>query len=197
LCHSTTDIRIIFIAGCEPEAVQEESSVNPWRKHVLVPLLLVAAPCFSLAQQSGAQPPVKGMASTVGLYVYPQKKQSATQQLTDEQQCYNSAKTQTGYDPNATAPAPKTKDQKSGNDNHDVAKGAARGAIVSGATGGDAAAGAKRGAIIGGIRSKREKKKDDEAKQQTEAKKTAPDKKQDDFKRAISACLDARGYSVR
>ena len=49
--------------------------------------------CFSIAQQSGVHPPVKGMASTVGLYVYPQKNQSATQQLTDEQQSYNSAKT--------------------------------------------------------------------------------------------------------
>jgi hypothetical protein len=137
------------------------------------------------------------MASTVGLYVYPQKSQNATQQLTDEQRCYNSAKTQTGYDPNAAAPAPKEKNKTSSSDGHDVAKGAAHGAIISGATGGDAAAGARRGAIIGGIRSKREKKKDDEAKQKTEAKQTMQEKQKDDFKRAISACLDARGYSVR
>ena len=159
-------------------------------------LLMAALFVPFAAAQTTQQKPVKGMASTVGLYVYPQKKQSATQQLTDEQQCYDSAKTQTGYDPNSVGPAPKTKGQENGND-HDVAKGAARGSVVSGATGGDAAAGAKRGAIIGGIRSKHEKKKDDEAKQQTEAKTTAKDKKQDDFKRAISACLDARGYSVR
>ena len=171
--------------------------MNTRLKHALVPLLVIAAPCFSIAQQSGAQPPVKGMASTVGLYVYPQKKQSATQQLTDEQQCYNSAKTQTGYDPNATASAPKTKDQKSGDDDHDVAKGAARGAAISGATGGDAAAGAKRGAIIGGIRAKREKKKDGNTNAQADTKKTAQDKQKEDFKRATSACLDARGYSVR
>jgi hypothetical protein len=171
--------------------------VNPRLKHALVSLLVVVAPCFSIAQQSGAQPPVKGMASTVGLYVYPQRNQSATRQLTDEQQCYNSAKTQTGYDPNATAPGPKAKSKTRSSDDHDVAKGAAHGAIISGATGGDAAAGARRGAIIGGIRSKREKKKDDEAKQKTEAKQTAQEKQKDDFKRATSACLDARGYSVR
>ena len=100
--------------------------------------------------------PVKGMASTVGLYVYPKNSQSATQQLTDESQCYTNAKTQTGYDPNTTttAAAPKKQDPKSGDD-HDMAKGAARGAIISGATGGDAAAGARRGAIIGGIKEKR------------------------------------------
>ena len=168
-----------------------------WPKYALVPLLIIAASSFSMAQQTGAPPPVKGMASTVGLFVYPQKNQSATQQLTDEQQCYNSAKTQTGYDPNATAPATKTKDQKSGNDDHGVAKGAAHGAIISGATGGDAAAGARRGAIIAGMRSKREQKKDAKSAQQTDDKKTAQDKKKDDFKRATSACLDARGYSVR
>lgn len=65
--------------------------------------LLLAAFCVPFATaQSGSQKPVKGMASTVGLYVYPQKQQSATQQLNDEQQCYDNAKTQTGFDPNAT-----------------------------------------------------------------------------------------------
>src|ERR1700753_3204750 len=94
---------------------------------------------------------VKGMASTVGLYVYPKNSQSATQQLTDESQCYNNAKTQTGSDPNTTttAAAPKKQDSKGGDD-HDMAKGAARGAIISGATGGDAAAGARRGGVLGG-----------------------------------------------
>jgi hypothetical protein len=136
------------------------------------------------------------MASTIGLYVYPQKSQSATKQLTDEQQCYNSAKSQTGYDPNATTTASsKSKTQKS-NDN-DVGKGAARGAIISGASGGDARAGARRGAVIGGIRAKREKSKDDKAQSQADAKKTAENEKKDNFKRATTACLEARGYSVR
>jgi hypothetical protein len=171
--------------------------VNSLPKYTLVPLLMVAAPCFCIAQQSGAQPLVKGMASTVGLYVYPQKNQSATQQLTDEQQCYNSAKSQTGYDPNTTAPAPKAKGKKGGADDHDIAKGAARGAMISGATGGDVAGGARRGAVIGGIRAKREKKKDDSTKAQADTKKTAQDQQKEDFKRATSACLDARGYSVR
>jgi hypothetical protein len=136
------------------------------------------------------------MASTIGLYVYPQKSQSAAKQLTDEQQCYNNAKSQTGYDPNATNTASsKGKAQKS-NDN-DVSKGAARGAIISGASGGDARAGARRGAVIGGIRAKREKSQDDKAQSQADAKKTAETQKKDNFERATTACLEARGYSVR
>jgi hypothetical protein len=151
------------------------------------------------AAQSGS-PPVKGMASTVGLYVYPKNSQSATKQLTDESQCYSNAKTQTGYDPNTTttAAAPKKQDPKSGDD-HDMAKGAARGAVISGATGGDAAAGARRGAIIGGIKEKRKEKQETEQtqKQADAAKTTTTQQPLDNFKRSMSACLDARGYSVK
>jgi hypothetical protein len=160
--------------------------------------LLLAAFCVPFAAaQSNSQKPVKGMASTVGLYVYPQKQQSATQQLTDEQQCYDSAKTQTGFDPNATTTGAKTPKSTSGND-HAAAKGAMRGATISGATGGDPGQGAARGAILGSVRAKRKAKEQSEQADKTaDAAKTQQQQKQDNFKRALSACLDARGYSVR
>jgi hypothetical protein len=160
--------------------------------------LLLAAFCVPFATaQSSSQKPVKGMASTVGLYVYPQKQQSATQQLTDEQQCYGSAKTQTGFDPNATTTAAKTTKPSSGND-HAAAKGAMRGATISGAVGGDPGHGAARGAILGSVRAKRKaKEQSEQAEKKADATKTPQQQKQDDFKRAMSACLDARGYSVR
>jgi hypothetical protein len=163
-------------------------------------LFLTGSVVGSLPGAAQSSPPVKGMASTVGLYVYPKSSQSATQQLTDESQCYSNAKTQTGYDPNTTttAAAPKKQDPKGGDD-HDMAKGAARGAIISGATGGDAAAGARRGAIIGGIKEKRKQKQETEQDQkQADAAKTATTPQPlDNFKRSMSACLDARGYSVK
>jgi hypothetical protein len=165
---------------------------------VLALLLTVSVVGSVPATAQSSAPPIKGMASTVGLYVYPKNSQSATQQLTDESQCYTSAKTQTGYDPNTTttAAAPKKQDAKGGSD-HDVAKGAARGAMISGATGGDAAAGARRGAIIGGIKDKRKQKQETEqTKKQADAAKTAT-QPLDNFKRSISACLDSRGYSVK
>jgi hypothetical protein len=160
--------------------------------------LLLAALCVPFAAaQSSSQKPVKGMASTVGLYVYPEKQQSATQQLTDEQQCYDSAKTQTGFDPNATTTGAKTPKSASGND-HAAAKGAMRGATISGATGGDPGQGAARGAILGSVRAKRKaKEQSEQADKKADATKTQQQQKQDNFKRALSACLDARGYSVR
>jgi hypothetical protein len=166
----------------------------------LLALFLTGGVAGSRPAAAQSNPPVKGMASTVGLYVYPKNSQSASKQLTDESQCYTNAKTQTGYDPNATttAAAPKKQDTKSGDD-HDMAKGAARGAIISGATGGDAAAGARRGAIIGGIKEKRKQKQETEQdqKQADAAKTTTTQQPLDNFKRSISACLDARGYSVK
>ena len=163
-------------------------------------LFLTGSVAGSVAAAAQSSPPVKGMASTVGLYVYPKNSQSATKQLTDESQCYSNAKTQTGYDPNTTttAAAPKKQDPKSGDD-HDVAKGAARGAVISGATGGDAAAGARRGAIIGSIKEKRKSKQETEQaqKQADAAKTTTTAQPIDNFKRSMSACLDARGYSVK
>jgi hypothetical protein len=160
-------------------------------------LLLASVYVPFAAAQTSAQKPVKGMASTVGLYVYPQKQQSATQQLTDEQQCYGNAKTQTGFDPNATTAGAKTP-KPSSSDDHAAAKGAVRGATISRATGGDPGHGAARGAILGSARAKRkEKEQAEQADKQAAAKKTQQQQKQDDFKRAMSACLDARGYSVR
>jgi hypothetical protein len=159
-------------------------------------LLLMAAGLSARAQANS--PPIKGMASTVGLYVYAKNGQSANKQLTDESQCYSNAKTQTGYDPNATttAAAPRKDDQKSGD--KPVAQGAARGAVISGATGGDPAAGARRGAILGGIKAKRKEKQDDQqAEKQADAAKTTSQQPLDNFKRSISACLDSRGYSVK
>jgi hypothetical protein len=160
-------------------------------------LLLMGNLASSARAQTNA-PPIKGMASTVGLYVYPKSGQTANKQLTDESQCYSNVKTQTGYDPNATttAAAPKKGDQKSGDKS--VAQGAARGAVISGATGGDPAAGARRGAIIGGIKAKRkEKQEDQQADKQADAAKTTAQQPLDNFKRSLSACLDARGYSVK
>jgi hypothetical protein len=159
--------------------------------------LLLMGNLASSAKAQSNPPPIKGMASTVGLYVYPKNGQSGSKQLTDESQCYSNAKAQTGYDPNTTttAPAPKKDDQKSGDKS--VAQGAARGAVISGATGGDPAAGARRGAIIGGIKAKRkEKQEDQQQEKQAEAAKTTA-QPLDNFKRSISACLDARGYSVK
>jgi hypothetical protein len=140
--------------------------------------------------------PIKGMASTVGLYVYPRNHQTNTQQLTDESQCYSNAKTQTGYDPNATTTAAAPKDTKQGGSN-DAAHSAARGAVISGATGGDPMTGARRGLMLGSIKAKRTQKEEQEQQQKQTQANAAAQQPLDNFKRSVTACLDARGYSVK
>ena len=160
--------------------------------------LCVAGVLAGAASPAGAQssPPIKGMASTVGLYVYPRNSQSSSRQLTDESQCYSDAKAQTGYDPNATSTSTaKPQDPKGGD--KPMAQGAVRGAVISGATGGDPAAGARRGAILGGVKAKRKDKKESEAEQKQAAAAKTASQPLDNFKRSLSACLDARGYSVK
>ena len=201
--------------------------------------LIVTASCFAIAalaqsqqpstpasaapvaQQSGA---TSSPAKSIGMFAYPKNQQSADQQLKDENECFASAKQQSGIDPQAPPPASKTDEQKKAEqqaaaDNAKQAKGgrvrgAARGAAGGAAIGAiaddeadkGAAAGAAAGTMVGGAKQRRANKA---AKQQA-AQATAQQQQQqetqakatyqqgiDTFKRAFSSCMDARGYSIQ
>ncbi|HKX59434.1 MAG TPA: hypothetical protein VJN00_08705, partial [Steroidobacteraceae bacterium] len=73
-------------------------------KSVLAAILLANA---GVAAAQGAAPAPatpapaasQSLAAQNGLFVFPAKGQDAAQQATDESQCYDWTKTQTGYDP--------------------------------------------------------------------------------------------------
>lgn len=139
-------------------------------------------------------------------YVFPKLGQTPEQQQKDEYDCYQWAAKQTGFDPIAaglqTPPAPAS--AKSGPDGSAV-KGAAKGAVVGvavGAIAGDAGKGAAIGAAAGGIGGKlrsrgnqQEAQQQQAAQAQTAAANTA--QRQQEYLKARSACLDAKGYSVK
>jgi hypothetical protein len=162
-------------------------------------------------------------ANKVGLYAYPGKGQSHDQQLIDESDCYNSAQQQTGVNADMPAPQPPSSadvqaaqaqaadaapQQKGGR-----ARGAARGAVggaVIGGIAGDAGTGAAVGATVGTVRGGRQQREANAAakdqasaqggaqvQQQYQSQKAAYDQQMNTFKRAFSACMDARGYSVK
>jgi Glycine-zipper domain len=156
------------------------------------------------AQSSQQNAPATGtnqasVAQSVGLFVYPKNHQTPEQQSTDESQCFASAKQQTGIDP--FAPPPSTSEAAKTTQGGAVkgsGKGAAGGAAI-GAIAGDAGTGAAVGATAGAIHGRRAQKK---AQQQAEQQAQASTQQQqaqatDTFKRAMSACLDAKGYSVK
>jgi len=161
--------------------------------------------CFALAQapvtastQPQATPAQKSPSAQIGLFVYPQKQQTPEQQAKDENECYSSAQKQTGIDPKAPPPPPQQAQQKKGGAVKGAAKGSAGGAAV-GAIAGDAGEGAAIGATVGAVHGRRQQKKankqaEQQAQQQTQAQQQG---QLDTFRRAFSACIDSKGYSVK
>jgi hypothetical protein len=171
-------------------------------------LVLMASPL--LAQQPAQAPATGGAAPTaaeLGLFIYPAKEQTKEQQAKDEQECYAWAGEQSKVDPAAPkadsdsaakAAAAKTDSATQGAAVGGAARGAAGGAVV-GAIAGDAGTGAAIGAVAGAAGGRRarkqaEKQAGQQAKQQTEA---ASAQQTETFKKAMSACLEGRGYTVK
>ena len=135
----------------------------------------------------------------VGMYVYPSKGQTADQQNTDESDCYTWAVQQSGYDPiNPTQVQAK---QVQGNAAASTVVGSGGGAAVGAAIGavcGDAGKGAAIGAISGAVLGHRRGRMEQQA-AQGQANQQASQTNQnlvDGFKKAYSACLTGKGYTV-
>lgn len=146
-------------------------------------------------------------ASQLGLYVFPAKEQTKDQQLADEQQCYAWAKDQTHIDPAtlksnpdsaARAAQAKTDSATKGAAVGGAARGAAGGAAI-GAIAGDAGTGAAIGAATGAIAGRRARKQASAQAAQAGAAATQQQMAQQvaTFKKAMTACLEGRGYSVK
>ncbi len=167
--------------------------------------------------------PAYSAAEKVGVYVFPAKNQSHDLQLIDESECYDLAQQQSGVDPGMPAPKPPSSSeiqaaqaqgassapQARGGRVRGAARGAAGGAMV-GAIAGDAGTGAAVGATLGTMRGGMQQRQTNAAakkqsaaqagaqvQQQYEQQKAAYNQQIGNFKRAFSACLDSRGYSVK
>lgn len=169
-----------------------------------LPIALISG-CLASAQTTPeakapqqTSPAPKSPSAKIGLFVYPQKQQTPDQQMTDEKECYSSAQKQTGIDPTAQAATTQQVPQKKGGGVKGAARGAGGGAAI-GAIAGDAGQGAAIGATVGAIRGRRQQKRankqaEQQAKQQAQAQQQG---QLDTFRRAFSACIDSRGYSVK
>jgi hypothetical protein len=134
----------------------------------------------------------------LGTYVFPANGQSASQQQSDESYCYNWAKTQTNFDPMTAAPP-----QQSASTGYEraPAQGATRGAAVGavgGAIGGNAGKGAAIGATVGLLKGGRDRRRAaDQQQQQTAQYQQQLDAATGQFKKAFSACLESKHYTVK
>jgi Glycine-zipper domain len=180
------------------------------------------APATQAAAPAGPPPPFSA-AQKIGMFAYPKNNQSNDQQLRDEYDCYTTVQQQTGINPDTPAPtgpsaaevqtaqaqAAENAPEAKGGRARGAAKGAVGGAVVGGIAG-NAGAGAAVGATVGTVRGGRKQREANEASQQQAAQaagtqmqqqasqaQAAYNKQMDTFKRGFSACMDARGYSVK
>lgn len=140
------------------------------------------------------------IASGLGIYVFPSEDQDQETQDADEMACYKWAKEQSGVDPMnpPEVQAGEVDRSPDGSAIKGAAGGAAAGAAI-GAIGGDAGEGAAIGAILGGIRGRRAKKARNARQQQANqvAATLTEQEYMNNFKKAFSACMEGKGYTVK
>jgi len=130
------------------------------------------------------------------LFIYPRMGQSQEQQDRDKFECHNWSVRQTGFDPmrraTASTPPPAQQAQRGG-----MVRGAGRGAAV-GAIRGDAGRGAATGAAVGTMRRQQQRREQQQAYTNWSRQEASQQQQgRDAYDRAMAACLDGRGYTVR
>ena len=127
---------------------------------------------------------------------YPSKQQSAELQARDKGDCQAWARQNTGIDPVAVAqtPSPPVATGPAVGRGERVS-GAAKGAIVGEIAGGNASEGAAIGAMVGGSRARRNRAGEQQAAQQSSD--AARSSQMATYNRAVSACMEGRGYAVK
>lgn len=155
----------------------------------------IAFSATSFAQSAG-----EAVAQKVGVYVFPTKNQTPEQQAKDQSDCYTWAVQQSGYDPiNPTkVQAQQVQQGPDGAAVRGAAGGAAVGAAI-GAISGDTGKGAAIGAVSGAVAGRRRGnmvKASEQNKANNQAAQTNYNL-EDGFKKAFSACLEAKNYTVK
>ena len=141
-----------------------------------------------------------GLGKSLGLYVFPSKGQNQKTQDADEYACYKWAVQQTGVDP-MNPPKVEAQPTAKGPDGSAIlgaAGGAAAGAAI-GAITGDAGEGAAVGAVVGALRGRRARMVRQAVAEHNAQQKASAQQKAliDNFKKAFTACLEGKGYTVK
>jgi hypothetical protein len=126
--------------------------------------------------------------------IYPQNGQNPDQQSRDRYECHTWAVQQSGFDPASPQAAGSTGSRST--TGKEALRGGARGAAAGAAIGaiaGDAGKGAAIGAAAGGM-GRAFKERD---RQRAEAASPTMSPGQEAYNRAMAACLQGRGYSVK
>ena len=168
--------------------------------------LVACAAIAGCASTPPPPPPPPPVPNTV-VYFYPTQGQSAAQQDRDKYECNDWAVKQSGFDPSAPSVPPHLRVVVSAGppSGAGAAAGAVAGAAVGAAvsrpweSGQGALAGAVAGAVLGSVAESAaaEHAREQAAANATYARAAALEQQASGYRRAMSACLEGRGYSVR
>jgi hypothetical protein len=168
-------------------------------------VVIAFALCASVSSHAQTQSAQKTLAASINVSVFPGQGQSSSVQSKDEADCYQWAVKNTGSDPfqlqkqaQANAQASQYNAQSTqGSAVRGAAGGAAAGALIGGIAG-DAGQGAAIGAATGALVNRRRARKAQEANEANiQSSQQATAEQMTNFKKAFSACLEAKKYVVK
>ena len=185
------------------------SSIKPLR---LLTLAGVAGMLSACVVQPPPRPAPPVPAPNVTVYAYPQNGQSPQQLDRDRYDCSNWATQQTGFNPSVPGTPPHDRVQVVGGaavvPGSGVAVGAVTGAVLGGFASGprDAGGGMLLGALLGGVlggaaetsaNAQAQAQADASANAQVRVQAAQIERRAAEYRRALSACLAGRGYSIQ
>jgi hypothetical protein len=204
-----------FFASKIEVLMQRNIKILPDRlKNSLLGLWLLSAllmtSCASPVSHQQVQvfEPVEQQLSTE-IYFYPNHGQSPTQQDRDRYECYLWAVQQSGFDPSSPqlAPHQRVVVEPIPVEGHDTVVGTVTGALVGAVIGSPhhsgqgAVVGAVAGALIGAssdsTRQQQTASVQERYNREAASRTAAIERKADNYRRAMKACLEGRDYSVR
>ncbi len=182
-----------------------------WTKFLLLSAILLLSSCYYYPHEQVMTQPAQdqNITAITQIYFYPNKGQSTEQQSRDHYACYNWAVDQTGFDPSASSIVPEQRVRvvpmpPPGQDTIIMSiAGAVLGALIGGphhaAQGAliGAAGGAMAGAVSDISRQESARQLEEAYANRNQARDVHKEKKALEFRRAMSACLEGRGYTVK
>lgn len=138
--------------------------------------------------------------ASADMFIFPAQGQTVEEQELDEFRCQRWATDRTGFNPLATPTAttqPPSQQRQTGGLARGALGGAALGAII-GDSSRSAGRGAAAGDLIGGVRQNRSNTRvEQETEQWAQREAANMANNRNDFERAMTACLEGKGYTVR
>jgi hypothetical protein len=178
---------------------------------LILTILLLLSSCYYYPSEQVITQPAQdeNITAITQIYFYPNKNQSTEQQSRDHYFCYNWAVEQTGFDPSVSSIVP---DQRvrvvpMPPPGHDTIAMSIAGAVLGALIGGPrhavegALIGSTYGAMAGATsdisRQESARQMEEAYQNRNQARDLHKEKKVLQFRRAMSACMEGRGYTVK